>query len=572
MTDIFLSYFELSLSIGVIVGALILLAPILNKRYAAKWKYLIWICLALRLLTPFHVGNVQPVRDIPLQAETQTSLMSEEKHKEPPAEAAMPPTRVIVEIPSQMTAPIAVQTPKSKRSISMLDIVVFVWMIGCLIFISVHLVSCLLYKRQVVRRGTVIEDTGILYQISELKQELHIKGAVRAIEYPQADSPMIIGFMEPVLVLPEVQYSPEELFFILKHELVHLKRKDVFFKLLFVAANAVHWFNPLIWVMQKEAAVDMELSCDERVTRGTDYAVRKAYTETLLSTIHKRGTKRTALSTQFYGGKRIMKKRFNNILSKNGKKNGIALLICAVILIASLGTLLGCTLVKRDTGAAPGQPGGEAGVSNIPSEKDALENESETKRLNDLYSDVKEYPVEQIVELSSDAENAELYDRIRDIFAAADLFSNDLDAENCIGPFFDIDLNEWGKVTFVTLKPEHDFYLLGNGKVLYQFPHVSDFDPYDVSYIFSGDINGDNKKELLIIFERYTGAVQHTKLCIYEDHGDEFVYNKDLSDEINENLPAGIHDHTGIYNWIYSRYIMHMDTYSVSAFDIMTFF
>lgn len=36
---------------------LMLLAPFLNKRYAAKWNYLIWIFLALRLLVPFHGGN-----------------------------------------------------------------------------------------------------------------------------------------------------------------------------------------------------------------------------------------------------------------------------------------------------------------------------------------------------------------------------------------------------------------------------------------------------------------------------------------------------------------------------------
>lgn len=58
------------------------------------------------------------------------------------------------------------------------------------------------------------------------------------------------------------------MFFLLKHELVHLKRKDVYWKLLFVAANAFHWFNPLIWVMHREAVVDLELSCDERVLEG----------------------------------------------------------------------------------------------------------------------------------------------------------------------------------------------------------------------------------------------------------------------------------------------------------------
>lgn len=135
---------------------------------------------------------------------------------------------------------------------------------------------------------------------------------------------MIIGGSQPILVLPEEAYSDEELFFILKHELIHLQHKDIYFKLLFVAACAVHWFNPLVWLMQKEAVVDMELYCDESVIRGISYAGRKAYTETLLSTLHRQCAKRTVLSTQFYGGKKIMKKRFKYILSKKGKKNGAA--------------------------------------------------------------------------------------------------------------------------------------------------------------------------------------------------------------------------------------------------------
>lgn len=68
--------------------------------------------------------------------------------------------------------------------------------------------------------------------------------------------------------------------------------------------------------MQKEATIDMELSCDERVPQGSDYATRKAYTETLLSTLHKQSSKKTVLSTGFYRGKQIMKKRFKNILAK----------------------------------------------------------------------------------------------------------------------------------------------------------------------------------------------------------------------------------------------------------------
>ncbi len=350
MTTIFLSIFGISVSIGLLVLVLILLAPFLNKRYAAKWKYLIWIFLALRLLIPFRAVNGQFVMDMVLQRRTQTVSGTDEKNTDTPGDVVIPSQRIIVEIPTEMTAPIAVQPGKSNINITVLDIVAFVWMIGSLIFIAVHLISYSHYKRQVMKKGRIIEDVHILSPMLKLKRELHIRRTIQAIEYQEAESPMIIGFFHPVLVLPKERYSFEELFFIFKHELVHLKRGDVYFKLLFVIANGVHWFNPSIWMMQKEAVIDMELSCDERVTQGTSYAVRKAYTETLLSMLHKQCVRRTILSTQFYGGTRIMKKRFKNILVKKGKKNGICILMGVVILTIGFGTLIGCSITKKDTG------------------------------------------------------------------------------------------------------------------------------------------------------------------------------------------------------------------------------
>ncbi len=348
MTNIFLSIFGISISIGFIVIILVLLTPFINKRYAAKWKYLIWIFLAVRLLVPFSGVNGQFIRNMLLQTKTQAVPEPDEKYTDTQEDTAIPSRRIIVEIPTQMTTPIAVQSGKNNTGITMLDLVAVVWITGSLTFISVHLISYFHYKRQVVKRGRKIEDVHILSQMFKLKRELQIGTATQVIEYHDAESPMIIGFLKPVLVLPEEEYSSEELFFILKHELVHLKRRDVYFKLLFVMANAVHWFNPLIRIMQREAVIDMELSCDERVTKGTSYATRKAYTETLLSMLHRRCAKRTVLSTQFYGGTKIMKKRFKNILVKYRKKNGIFILICTVVLTISFGTLVGCSIAKED--------------------------------------------------------------------------------------------------------------------------------------------------------------------------------------------------------------------------------
>ena len=349
MGNIFLSILGISVSIGLIVIGLIFLTPFLNKRYAAKWKYLIWIFLALRLLIPFSGANGQEVMDRMSLLKVGTNSESEENDANNPIDTAMPYRGIVVEIPAQMTTPIKASSEKSTADITMLDIVTLVWIIGSLIFIFVHLISYSHYKRQVLKNGKMIKETRILSQIFRLKCELHINRTVCVMEYDEAESPMIIGFIKPVLVLPKEQYNSEDLFFILKHELVHFKRGDVYLKLLFVTANAVHWFNPIIWIMQKEAVIDMELSCDERVTQGTSFELRKAYTETLLSMLHKQCVRKTVLSTQFYGGKKIMKKRFKNILIRNRKKNGISILICAVVLSITLGMLVGCSVTKENT-------------------------------------------------------------------------------------------------------------------------------------------------------------------------------------------------------------------------------
>ena len=349
MGNIFLSILGISVSIGLIVIGLIFLTPFLNKRYAAKWKYLIWIFLALRLLIPFSGANGQEVMNRMSLLKVGTNSESEENDANNPIDTAMPYRGIVVEIPAQMTTPIKASSEKSTADITMLDIVTLVWIIGSLIFIFVHLISYSHYKRQVLKNGKMIKETRILSQIFRLKRELHISRTVCVMEYDEAESPMIIGFIKPVLVLPKEQYNSEDLFFILKHELVHFKRGDVYLKLLFVTANAVHWFNPIIWIMQKEAVIDMELSCDERVTQGTSFELRKAYTETLLSMLHKQCVRKTVLSTQFYGGKKIMKKRFKNILIRNRKKNGISILICAVVLSITLGMLVGCSVTKENT-------------------------------------------------------------------------------------------------------------------------------------------------------------------------------------------------------------------------------
>lgn len=357
MTDLFLSVLGISASVSVLILLLLFLTPLLHKRYAAKWKYMIWCVLAFRLLLPLGGAGGDSAADVLRQ--WKNHILQTAENREEAEVVRQVPGRVVVEVPPQMTKPFNVQ---AERRITLLDVLSLVWMAGSVIYISVNIVSYLYFRRQVLKNGTVVKDVAMLQQLMRCRHELHIRRTVLVMEFSKAPSPMLLGFLKPVLILPEAYYSREEMFFILKHELVHFKRKDTWIKLLFMLATAVHWFNPIVWLMQKEAAVDMELACDERVVQGAGIETRKAYTETLLSTLHRGCARGTFLSTGFYGGKKIMKKRFQDILSKAGKKNGLSILACAVLLAVSAGTLAGCSVVKdRAESTAEGAEAAEAG-------------------------------------------------------------------------------------------------------------------------------------------------------------------------------------------------------------------
>lgn len=72
-----------------------------------------------------------------------------------------------------------------------------------------------------------------------------------------------------------------------------------------------------------------------------------------------------------------MKKRFQNILTKTGKKNGAAILLCAVLLTASLGTLIGCQTAKENAAVRLDSSSPES-INNTPAAGHSLNDYSVT--------------------------------------------------------------------------------------------------------------------------------------------------------------------------------------------------
>lgn len=360
--ELLLSVVEVSLSSGAIILILFLTEPFFNKRYTAKWRYYTWIALAVRMIIP-----VNP--DLPV-SRMEISI---------PTALAAPAADIAGE-----GVPVILQTGEQVRraaGFSALDILAAVWLTVFSCIVMVHICSYFHSRRKILKNGACVEEESVLQQLRALKRELRISKRIDVIRYRDTAGPMIIGFFRPLLVMPDNVYSEEELFFILKHELIHVKRHDTLFKFLFMAARALHWFNPAALLMQRAAVSDMEFSCDEQVVQGNSYTERKRYMETLLSTLEKQVKKTNLLTTQFYGGSRIMKRRFQNILRQSDGKRGFFLLPLAICMTLVLGMLTGCAAAQTETSQAEEMSGQDQAQSGLAEETEQTNTQAPGRRV-----------------------------------------------------------------------------------------------------------------------------------------------------------------------------------------------
>jgi len=136
------------------------------------------------------------------------------------------------------------------------------------------------------------------------------------------------------LILPEVEMTREEARVILKHELIHLKRNDLWIKSLALLANAIHWFNPVTYLLANNIHAFCELSCDERVVYDMNTEERRFYGETILNVLCRVANQQSGVYATLAETKRGIERRLTHMMGvkKNTKRNSLMALAVAAAL------------------------------------------------------------------------------------------------------------------------------------------------------------------------------------------------------------------------------------------------
>ena len=257
MTDFLFYLGALSLG-GGLVGLILMATGLLTRsRYAARWRCWGWLLLCLRLAIPlpFSFPNVQ------VHAPIQLHSPSLERPSEP--------------------------EPETKPTIYVSQIVTAVWLLVAAGILIWNLIAHLRLRRFLKRWADPVRDATILPLYNAMGDQLELDRRPRLMTCPGLAAPMLAGLLHPVLLLPEQPLAPKELEYALLHELTHYRRRDIWLKALALWVRAVHWFNPLVWLMARAIEQDTELSCDEAVLRRLPPEEHAAYGKTILSAVER---------------------------------------------------------------------------------------------------------------------------------------------------------------------------------------------------------------------------------------------------------------------------------------------
>ena len=352
METFLLNLLKTSLLGSLAILAMLVLKPLWRERYRAKTRCWLWLALAVFLLLPvdFSVKNAPvqaaPPKDYTLFVGTdKTAIQSTDNLFGDMAEkSGQSPAQVRDTI---IQRPVTNPEQKTTRYIPVTTILFYGYLAGTAAFLLYQGVSYALFRRTVRRWKRDVARADYAAMLSDTARDLGVS-APAMIVCEAISTPAVTGLLRPRLLLPHERYDVQELRYILRHELCHLKRRDMLLKLVLLAANAMHWFNPVVYLMLRQADEDIELACDSAATDGLELPERAAYSRTLLAAVQS-SVRALPATTCFGGTVERLKRRITNVLGVQKKRGlGVVALVLALTLTAGCAVSWGERAQKND--------------------------------------------------------------------------------------------------------------------------------------------------------------------------------------------------------------------------------
>lgn len=294
----------MTISASAVILLIMALRKIFPSALSGRTAKLLWLTAAARLLIPFM--NFTFVTVSVTYSPDKSAFAGDVTQT-----LAMPITRF--GLPS---IPITADFP---------DFVNYIWLLGAVFTLSLFMF------RHIKTRRRFSCALPCKYDIAALLTEYKIRRKVTLCVSDMTDTPFTYGVIFPRIILPKSVLAADDTQVknILCHELGHIKSYDVIYKLILILCAAVHWFNPLVWIMLALANRDIELACDHAaISRGK--CSPEEYAMTLINMEERRSN---LCGASFTGG--CLKERIISIMIDRGKKSSVLAVLAAALTLSA---------------------------------------------------------------------------------------------------------------------------------------------------------------------------------------------------------------------------------------------
>lgn len=235
------------------------------------------------------------------------------------------------------TPAIQVQTISANVALALICL----WVIGVIAFAAWQTYCYHRFLKTLKLTRTIVpKNSEVAMLLPVIKENLGLKREVRLAYSALIRSPFLIGLRKPTIYLPLKNSESVDIGMVFHHELIHLKRKDLWIKTLILVARALHWFNPLVHMLSKDIHTWSELSCDEEVVKGMSLADRKRYGETILNVVAGSRNLPIQFCSSLSGDGKQLKRRLTFMLNvKNVKKKTFVVAISTLFVVAAISTV-----------------------------------------------------------------------------------------------------------------------------------------------------------------------------------------------------------------------------------------
>ncbi len=348
MAAILSTCFINSINMTFIIIIMVLLMPLLKKYLSSVCIYRLWVIVLIGLLIPIrfgtntalvYIGTLQITAEDKTHPDIQASNASNYGMKHYNLEKQLTPDKQ-AQISRQGSWYYFIKTMITAKlsNIVQYKYLFLVWGFTAFVLMAVKSIGYLVYRKRLKRFVRPVIKENILKEYSRCFLELHSNNRMGLFQHnkillytsPVITSPISIGILKPAILLPDESYTDKEIYFILKHELIHILRRDSLIKAIQLIVLALNWYNPFCYVLARYLEEWCEASCDEQVLRNADRTDRFGYGKLLLKYAETKTYMPSAINLM---GGNNMKNRLKSIIEHRKKHSGIipvVLLLCIV--------------------------------------------------------------------------------------------------------------------------------------------------------------------------------------------------------------------------------------------------